>query len=423
MADRVAVLYAGRIVEIGTASRSLSPATRPLYGGSHRATPSANGRSARFDPRFHAESWRCAGRLRLSSAMRARDQPSMTKRPDLVGRPARRFRLFPSARRRRAVTVATKSDLVRPRCRQQGLRVAARICRACHRREPAAMRAVDAVSFSIRPGEIFGLVGESGCGKSTLARVVAGLDAGDDRPKFCDGGRARPRAAPADDLPGPFSSLNGRWRVGRIVAEPIRVHHLRKGRAVAQRVVELLEQVGLSASDALKYPHEFSGGQRQRISIARALAGEPDFLILDEPTSALDVSVQAQILNLLKDLQRQLGLTCLFITHNLGVVRMMADRVGVMYLGQIVELGEAASVFAAPRHPYTRLLLDAAPDLDTTDRSLHPIEGELPSPANPPLGMPLSYALPACARAMRRRGARGAAVGASLVKCHFPITA
>src|SRR6185312_7842511 len=178
----------------------------------------------------------------------------------------------------------------------------------------------------------------------------------------------------------PYASLNPRWRVRDIIAEPIRF--LR----TSQSVDDLLRQVGLSPDDGDKYPHEFSGGQRQRISIARALAGEPDFLVCDEPTSALDVSVQAQILNLMTELQSRLGLTYLFISHNLAVVSQVADRVGVMYLGRLVELARSAELFARPRHPYTRMLLDAVPDLAMSGKPRTPIAGEVPNPLAPPPG-------------------------------------
>ncbi|CDZ65827.1 Oligopeptide/dipeptide ABC transporter, ATPase subunit [Neorhizobium galegae bv. orientalis] len=253
--------------------------------------------------------------------------------------------------------------------------------------ETGGTKAVSDVSLTVHHGETMGLVGESGCGKSTLARLVSGLMAPTSGeisfPPNASGNKPRLQMIFQD----PYSSLNGRWTIEDIIAEPIRVHKLRNGRAaIRARVDELLVQVGLSAADAEKYPQEFSGGQRQRICIARALAGEPEFLILDEPTSALDVSVQAQILNLLRDLQKNLHLTSLFITHNLSVVRIMADRIGVMYLGELVEEATSVELFRKPRHPYTRLLIDAAPDMDTSDRSLHPIAGELPNPAFPPSG-------------------------------------
>jgi peptide/nickel transport system ATP-binding protein len=236
------------------------------------------------------------------------------------------------------------------------------------------LRAVDRVSFEVQPGETLALVGESGCGKSTVARLIVGLYApSEGRLEF----RGRRMQMIFQD---PYASLNPRWRVRDIIAEPIQILKTK------DRVEELLLQVGLSADDGDKYPHEFSGGQRQRISIARALAGEPDLLICDEPTSALDVSVQAQILNLMAELQERLGLTYVFISHNLAVVSLIADRVGVMYFGRIVELASAADLFARPRHPYTRMLLDAVPDLGMSGKPRTPVAGEVPNPLAPPSG-------------------------------------
>ncbi len=242
-------------------------------------------------------------------------------------------------------------------------------------REPRRLlRAIDQVSFSVEPGETLALVGESGSGKSTVARLIVGLYAPTEGAVAFSGRRMQMI------FQDPYASLNPRWRVRDIVAEPIRVLHTER------RVEELLVQVGLSPDDGEKYPHEFSGGQRQRISIARALAGEPDFLVCDEPTSALDVSVQAQILNLMSDLQSRLGLTYLFISHNLAVVSQVADRVGVMYCGRIVELAPAAQIFSRPRHPYTRMLLDAVPDLAMSGKPRTPVAGEVPNPLAPPVG-------------------------------------
>ncbi|HZE59173.1 MAG TPA: ABC transporter ATP-binding protein [Burkholderiales bacterium] len=236
------------------------------------------------------------------------------------------------------------------------------------------LRAVDGVSFSVEPGETLALVGESGSGKSTVARLIVGLYTPTEGSVRFSGRRMQMI------FQDPYASLNPRWRVRDIVAEPIRVLHTKN------RVDELLVQVGLSPDDGEKYPHEFSGGQRQRISIARALAGEPDFLVCDEPTSALDVSVQAQILNLMTDLQSRLGLTYLFISHNLAVVSQVADRVGVMYCGRIVELARAVDLFTRPRHPYTRMLLDAVPDLSMSGKPRTPVAGEVPNPLAPPPG-------------------------------------
>ncbi len=249
-------------------------------------------------------------------------------------------------------------------------------------REPRRfLRAVDQVSFEVARGETLALVGESGCGKSTVARLIVGLyQPTQGRVEYA--GRRMQMI-----FQDPYASLNPRWRVRDIVAEPIRVLGLEKDAArVKEKVAHLLRQVGLSPDDGDKYPHEFSGGQRQRISIARALAGEPDLLVCDEPTSALDVSVQAQILNLMRDLQARLGLTYVFISHNLAVVSEVADRVGVMYLGRLVELAPAATLFSRPRHPYTRMLLDAVPDLAMSGKSRTPVAGEVPNPLAPPPG-------------------------------------
>ncbi len=259
--------------------------------------------------------------------------------------------------------------------------------RAPHR----MLRAVEDVSFTVERGTTFSIVGESGCGKSTLARMVVGLQ----RPtagslrfadiKRGDGSLGPPRVQMI--FQDPYASLNPRWRVGDVIAEPIRELRLRRDEAeTLRRVGELLEIVGLSRSDVSRFPHEFSGGQRQRISIARALATEADFLVCDEPTSALDVSVQAQILNLMVRLQREFGLTYLFISHNLSVVRHMSDYLAIMYLGRFVEAGPAEEVFTRPRHPYTRLLLETIPDVEKPNRERRPMSGEVPSPINPPPG-------------------------------------
>ncbi len=256
------------------------------------------------------------------------------------------------------------------------------------------LRAVDGVSFSIPKGTTLSLVGESGCGKSTVARLAVGLyrpTRGTVRFEGADLEQARASAEKRRRMQmifqDPYASLNPRWRVRDIVAEPVRVLRLASDeREIAARVAESLQQVGLAAEDGDKYPHEFSGGQRQRISIARALSGRPEFLVCDEPTSALDVSVQAQILNLMSDLQAQLGLTYLFISHNLAVVSHVADRIGVMYLGRVVEIADAQELFARPRHPYTRMLLDAVPDLEMSGRQRTPVAGEVPNPLAPPAG-------------------------------------
>ncbi len=296
------------------------------------------------------------------------------------------------------------------------------------------VRAVDGVSFDIPRGETLGLVGESGCGKTTLARVVAGLsnptagavyfDLSQDDVARLDGANGDATAEVAaidadhrvDLLEGEawrrfrrntqmvfqdsFASLNPRHLVRDIVGRPLRVHKEASGSALVERVVSLLEQVGLGRQHLYRYPHQFSGGQRQRISIARALALDPELVVLDEPTSALDVSVQAQILNLLHELQRDRGLTFLFVTHDLSVVRHMADSIVVMYLGRVAETGTTARIFESSRHPYTEALLQASPELDDAGEGFRGLEGSVPDPARPPQGCRFHtrcrYATPAC---------------------------
>ena len=269
-----------------------------------------------------------------------------------------------------------------------------------------SLRAVDDVSFSIQRGETLALVGESGCGKSTVARLIVGLYAPSRGQILFEGADlADPASAPLRRrmqmiFQDPYASLNPRWRVRDIVAEPLVAHGVIPGAAALEaRVAELLTQVGLAAEDGEKYPHEFSGGQRQRVSIARALSSNPEFLVCDEPTSALDVSVQAQILNLMKNLQQRLGLTYLFISHNLAVVAHIATRVGVMYLGRLVEVADAKALFESPRHPYTRMLIDAIPDLKMSGKARTPVAGEVPNPLSPPGGCTFN---PRCPHANER---------------------
>ena len=268
--------------------------------------------------------------------------------------------------------------------------------RVIERQPRQFVHAVDGVSFVIERGKTLALVGESGCGKSTVARLLVGLYQ-PTRGKVSFDGIDAMSLDPVQSrtlrrrmqmiFQDPYASLNPRWKVLDIVAEPIREHGLVTDDGEQRvRVSELLASVGLAAGDVDKFPHQFSGGQRQRISIARALATQPEFLVCDEPTSALDVSVQAQVLNIMKDLQRARGLTYLFISHNLAVVRHVSDQVGVMYLGRLVELADKADLFTRPRHPYTRMLLDAIPDIHMSGRSRTPVQGEVPNPLNPPSG-------------------------------------
>ncbi len=291
------------------------------------------------------------------------------------------------------------------------------------------MRAVDDVSFSIERGKTLALVGESGCGKSTVARLLVGLHQathGEIRVFGQDIGVVKTKAGKALRqkiqmiFQDPYASLNPRWRIKRIIAEPMLEHQLVQGEAeIEKRVAELIATVGLSTADLNKYPHQFSGGQRQRISIARALATQPDFLVCDEPTSALDVSVQAQILNLMKDLQKNHGLTYLFISHNLAVVSYVADEVAVMYMGRSVEMADKDSIFCAPLHPYTQMLLEAVPDLEMSGKARQAPLGEVSSSSNPSRGCAFQprcrHAVARCAEErpeMRR-------VEHTLVACHL----
>jgi peptide/nickel transport system ATP-binding protein len=291
------------------------------------------------------------------------------------------------------------------------------------------VHAVDGVDFAISRGTTLALVGESGCGKSTVARLLVGLyaptrgtvlfDGVDSSAALASSGAAALRRRLQMIFQDPYASLNPRWQVQDIVGEPLTEHGLIDDKdALVARVSELLRSVGLAAADAGKYPHQFSGGQRQRISIARALATQPEFLVCDEPTSALDVSVQAQVLNIMKDLQRSQGLTYLFISHNLAVVRHVSDRVGVMYLGRVVELAGKAQLFDRPRHPYTRMLLDAIPDIHMSGRARNPVQGEVPNPLDPPPGCSFHPRCPhANARCKVERPAQLAVEG-TLIACH-----
>jgi len=269
--------------------------------------------------------------------------------------------------------------------------------RVVERKPRRFVHAVDGVSFAIERGRTLALVGESGCGKSTVARLLVGLYRPTRGSVRFDGQATDATRDPAElrrlrrrmqmIFQDPYASLNPRWKVLEIVGEPLREHGLANDvDDLRERVGTLLQSVGLAAADCDKFPHQFSGGQRQRVSIARALATKPEFLVCDEPTSALDVSVQAQVLNIMKDLQRERGLTYLFISHNLAVVRHVSDEVGVMYLGRLVEWADKGALFETPRHPYTRMLLDAIPDIEMSGRARTPVQGEVPNPLSPPAG-------------------------------------
>ena len=294
-----------------------------------------------------------------------------------------------------------------------GLKVHFRLSGSGWRRRPGpVIRAVDGVDLTIRAGETAALVGESGCGKSTLGRALLRLEEpsagvvrfeGRDLTGLSPELLRRQRAGMRMVFQDPYASLNPRMRIGEALGEPLRVHGLASGAAARRAVAEILDVVGLDPAVAARYPHEFSGGQRQRIAIARAVIGRPRFVVADEPLSALDISVQAQILDLFADLKARFALTYLFVSHDLAVVRHVADRVAVMYLGRIVELAEAETLFARPAHPYTQALLGAVPTPDPAReraRVVPRLPGELPSPAAPPAGCRFHprcpHAMPVC---------------------------
>jgi len=304
-------------------------------------------------------------------------------------------------------------------------------------RHRKVLRAVDGVSLEVRGGETLGIVGESGCGKSTLGRCLVRLTELTGGQVEFDGRdistlstrRLRP-VRPGMQLvfQDPQASLNPRRRAGDIVAEPLLVHRYGDGAAVRRRVAELFDVVGLAAAHLDRYPHEFSGGQRQRIGIARALATNPKLIVADEPVSALDVSIQAQVLNLFADLQEEFALTYVFIAHDLGVVRHVSDRIAVMYLGEIVELGETEALYKEPAHPYTQALLSAVPDIDdgtVTDevaRERIVLSGEVPNPVDKPTGCPFRTRCPyARERCAVERPRLTVTASGRHTACHFPL--
>jgi len=281
------------------------------------------------------------------------------------------------------------------------------------------VHALDDVTISIQRGEVLGVVGESGCGKSTLGRIVAGLlPASSGAVRFTPTGR-NAKLARQMIFQDPSAALNPRLRVVDQIGEAAVAHGLVKARDMREYVVDLLAQVGLDASATSRFPHQFSGGQRARIGIARALAVKPELLVCDESVAALDVSIQAQVLNLFAELRKSLGLTYMFISHDLGVVQHLSDRVAVMYLGRVVEIGPTASIFAAPQHPYTQALLEAMPRIRTGHQSFAVIKGEVASPVNPPSGC---HFHPRCPRADARCSAVAPVAvmrGDVRVACHY----
>ncbi len=414
-ADRVAVMYCGRIGEIGPVADVIHQSRLPYTVGLMGSIPSITDEVERLTqidgamPRLNETPTGCSYHPRCPEA-HAR---CSVERPELtsVGRSQVACWLYdeegdaPPLQKQTQTLRTKRSDsngaaphaLVEVKALKQFFDVSPPLLtRLIERSGRRVVKAVNGLDLTINRGETFGLVGESGCGKSTLARTIVGLHDATAGDIIYDGVSLSTRKQRDQNqshqykmqmiFQDPLASLNPRWRVSEIVAESIPQSRRNEKGWVAARVDELLRQVGLSPADGAKYPHEFSGGQRQRVSIARALGGEPEFLVCDEPTSALDVSVQAQILNLMVDLERRLGLTYVFISHDLAVVDHLSSKVGVMYLGRVVEWAKTARLFNQPQHPYTRMLLDAVPDISKIGSHRTQVEGEVPSPIDPPSG-------------------------------------
>ena len=414
MCDRVNVMYAGRIVETGTVDTLFENPRMPYAWGLLDSLPRIDdmrGDEAAHDRGHAAAPHLAAGGVPLRPALCLR--PGRLPRERAGADPARRRGPPGPLLRHRAgrvdrmtATATPGTEPVAPLPAHEtaniievnDLKVHFPIRAGLFKTVKGSVKAVDGVTFEVRRGETLGLVGESGCGKSTIGRAMIRLrDATSGTVRF-DG--VDLFSLKTDELrkyrrrmqiifQDPYGSLDPRMTVGSIISEPIETHHLAEGAAKDERVAELLRLVGLDPKYVKRYPHEFSGGQRQRIGVARALAVEPEFIVCDEPISALDVSIQAQVLNLLTDLRKRLGLTYLFVAHDLSVVKHISDRVAVMYLGKIVEIGPPEQLYAAPGHPYTRALLSAVPVPDPVAERMRKrviLKGDVPSPVNPPPG-------------------------------------
>ncbi len=414
MCDRVNVMYSGRIVEQSTTYQLFSDPKHPYAWGLFDSIPRIEEekgvrltpikgqppnlarmpQGCKFSPRCPYAFDRCFAQepplVSVDSGRTVRCW--LYDNGDVSAAPSHRVELV------RAPAVASTMDPDTTILDVQHLKKYFPIKRGVFQRTAGYVQAVDDITFDLHRGETLGLVGESGCGKSTAGRAILRLtDPSDGVVRFAGTNLAGIEGKDLKEMrrrmqiifQDPFSSLNPRRTVGSILAQPIKLHKIVPSKEVGNRVSELLERVGLNPSHAERYPHEFSGGQRQRIGIARAISVNPDFIIADEPVSALDVSIQAQIINLMQDLQTEMGLSYIFIAHDLSVVRSVSDRVAVMYLGQIVELGENANIYDDPLHPYTRALLSAVPSVNPergqrVDRIV--LEGDVPSPINPPSG-------------------------------------
>jgi len=434
IADDVAVMYAGQLVETGPVRQIIDEPKHPYTAGLMASVPRLEQRQNRLNqiggamPRLDSMPNGCAFHPRCELAI---------ERCRLEAPPLERHsnRLVACWRKEEQYTARIETTGKDPAPVPASVLAAAPLVEAknlsCHFSVPRplltriltsralqTLKAVNDVSLDIRLGETLALVGESGCGKSSFARLMAGLyTPTSGQLSFSSASGSQPRIQMI--FQDPYASLNPRWRVEDIIAEPMLAGAPSSSAAQrGARVAELLTQVNLSPRDSRKYPHEFSGGQRQRISIARVLAADAEFIICDEPTSALDVSVQAQILNLMRDLQLAFNLTYLFISHNLAVVRHVADRVAVMYLGRIVELADAADFFTSPAHPYSRLLLQSVPSLSVRDSNRTPIKGEVPNPMSPPGGCAFHPRCPYANERCRTEVPMDAPRSSGRVACH-----
>ena len=441
-ADRVAVMYAGRIGEIGPVADIIQQPKLPYTVGLMGSIPAIGENVERLIqidgsmPRLNALPSGCRFHPRCPSAF----ANCATARPELIETGSSQVACWlydkekgqgksigSETREKKPLTVTkTTRQPANTLLQVEGLKQyfdvsPPLLTRLLERTGRKYVHAVDGLDFTINRGETFGLVGESGCGKSTVARAIVGLykaTAGSIGFSYSGNGKHDDKDPVQMIFQDPHASLNPRWRVREIVAEAIPEGTASTKQEITARVGELLAQVGLAAEDARKYPHEFSGGQRQRISIARALAGEPEFLVCDEPTSALDVSVQAQILNLMVDLQRRMGLTYLFISHDLAVVNHISTKVGVMYLGRLVEWADTQTLFSNPQHPYTRMLLESIPDLSNIGTKRSQVAGEVPSPINPPSGCTFHPRCPFAADRCKSEIPIASSVSGSNVACH-----
>jgi peptide/nickel transport system ATP-binding protein len=431
-ADRVNVMYSARMAEQASAAAIFAEPLHPYTAGLLRSVPRLDrARGAKLEtieglppslldpPAGCRFAPRCAARI---DACESAAPPLQEIRPGRFSACIRARELASSSPAALGLASAAESEpppkkalAAQPLVEVRGLKTWFDVSRGLFPREHGVVRAVDDVSFDIFPGETLGLVGESGCGKTTVGRTLLGLErstggviryAGEDVTRAEGELLRRYRRKIQVIFQDPYSSLNPRMTIGAIVAEPMLVHALVPDRAAAKaRVAELLAQVGLFDYMAERYPHELSGGQRQRVGIARALALQPEFIVCDEPVSALDVSIQAQIVNLLEELQARLGLTYLFIAHDLAVVRHISDRVAVMYLGRVMELAARDALYSEPLHPYTRALLDAVPVPDPAiekTRSRPVLGGEVPSPLDPPSGCVFHTRCPMAGEECRR---------------------